>query len=116
VKEGDAVALLAPLDGKSRQPREFIARLEVPEKHGEEVAVGQAVRLSSLMYSQRLYGQAEARIERVEPAAEVVPGGARVLRAEAVVTRSPFPLKLGSGFKAEVVVGRKAVYRIILEQ
>ena len=37
-------------------------------------------------------------------------------RAEASVTEAPFRLVPGSSFKAEIVVGRKPVYRIILEQ
>jgi hypothetical protein len=55
-------------------------------------------------------------LEEVEPGGDLGPGGERRFRARARVTHAPFPLEPGSGCKAEVVIGRKQVYRIILEQ
>ena len=116
VAAGDPIALLAPLDLATHQPKEFIAQLDVHEKHMGELAPGQAVRLYSSMYNQRLHGHAEGVIERLEPQGEPVPGGERRFRAIAAVKSAPFTLRPGSSVKAEIVVGRKQVYRIILEQ
>ena len=74
------------------------------------------MRIYSTMYNQRLHGHAEGRIERLEPLAEALPSGERRFRAVAVITAAPFALRVGSSFKAEIVIGRKQVYRIILEQ
>lgn len=116
VKPGDPIALLAPLDPQSRQPRELVALLEIEEKYAGELQPGQALRIYSTMHNHRLHGHAEGKIERLEPLAEQGPGRERLFRALAVVSHSPYPLRPGSSFKAEVVLGRKPVYRIILEQ
>ncbi|HYT90240.1 MAG TPA: hypothetical protein VEL76_16150, partial [Gemmataceae bacterium] len=115
VKPGDAVALVAPLDPSTRQPLDPIVHLEINDKHCAEVAPQQTVRLSFAMYNHRHHGYAEAVLERVEPLGETI-GGERRFRAVAAVTQAPFPLRPGAGCKAEIVVGRKRVYRIILEQ
>ena len=41
--------------------------------------------------------------------------GTRRFHALAPITRAPFALPLGSSFHAEISIGRKPVYRIILE-
>ncbi len=116
VQAGDAVALMVPLDRQTGQPRDLVAFLDVHEKHAGELQAGQAVRLYSSMHNQRLHGHAEGTIERLEPLGEPGPNGERHFRARAVITQTPFPLRPGSTVKAEIVVGRKQVYRIILEQ
>ncbi len=116
VEPGAAVALVAPLDPATRKPKELIAFLEILEKHSGEITPGQSVRLYSTMHNQRLFGHAEARIERLEPLGESLPGGERRFRAMAAVSDAPFELRPGSSFKAEIIIGRKQVYRIILEQ
>ncbi len=116
VAAGDAIALLAPLDPATHQPRALVAVLDVLEKHASDLEPGQTVRLYSTMYNQRLHGHAEAVLEKLEPLGEPLASGERRFRALAAVTGSPFPLRPGSSFKAEIVTGRKQVYRIILEQ
>ena len=116
VQAGDAIALVAPLDPQTGQPRDLIAYLEVHETHAGELKPGQAVRLYGTMHSQRLHGHAEGKIESLEPLGEPGPNGDRHFRARALITQSPFVLRPGSTVKAEIVVGRKRVYRIILEQ
>jgi hypothetical protein len=115
VRPGDAVALVAPWDPAAGRPRDLVAEMDIDEKLCDELTPGQAVRLYSTMYNHRLYGLAEARLERLEPWGEMSAGGRRQFRAVAAVTEVPFPVKLGSSFKAEIVTGRKAVYRLILE-
>jgi hypothetical protein len=114
VRPGDAVALVAPCDATGR-PRDLVAELEVSESHGNGLEPGQAVRLYSTMYNHRLHGHAEARLEHLDPWADGGQDGSRLFHAVAAITNSPFPLPLGSSLKAEVVTGRKAVYRLILE-
>lgn len=116
VQAGDLLATLVPIDPETHQPADLIARLDLAEKHAGDVAAGQHVRLYSTMHNHRLHGNAEARVERLEPAADVGDDGQRRFIALAPVTHAPFSLPLGSTFKAEVVLGRKPVYRIILEQ
>lgn len=116
VKAGDALALVAPLDPDTGRPRDLVAYLDVHEKHAGELQIGQAVRLYSTMHNHRLHGYAEGKIEHLEPLGEADPNGDRHFRARAVLTQSPFSLRTGSTVKAEIVVGRKQVYRIILEQ
>jgi hypothetical protein len=119
VRAGDAVAVIVPIDPQTRQPCGLIARLDVDEKHWGELcrAPGceQAVRIYSNVYNHRLHGHAEGRVERLEPWGEAVTSGERRFHALAPITQAPYSLPLGSSFKAEVVVGRKLVYRIILE-
>jgi hypothetical protein len=92
-----------------------MARLDVEEKHWGAIAIGQPVRLHSGVHNHRLHGVAEGRIERLEPYGEATGHGERRFHALAAVTATPFALPLGSSFQAEVVVGRKLVYRVILE-
>jgi hypothetical protein len=115
VRAGDAVAAVVPLDPQTRRPRDLVARLDVGEKHFGSLEPGQVVRLDCPMYGHRLHGYAEARIERLGPCGEAGPDGQRRFHAVAPLTHAPFALPLGAGFKAEVVVGRKLVYRIILD-
>lgn len=116
VKAGDPVVLLAPLDAVSHKPRDLVVQLQIPEKHGGELQLGQDVRVYPHMYNQRLHGHADARIDRLEPLGEPSANGERFLTAVATITQTPFTLKLGSGCKTEIIVGRKRVYRLILEQ
>jgi hypothetical protein len=116
VKPGDPVVQIAPVDPQTHQPRQLIALLDVHEKHTGELTADQTVRLYATTHNQRLHGHAEGRLLRVEPLAELGSNGERHFRAQAAITHTPFPLRLGSTCKAEIVVGRKQVYRIILEQ
>jgi hypothetical protein len=116
VQAGDVIATVVPINPQTGEPRELLARLDVDEKHAGDVRPGQIVRLYSALHNHRLHGSAEARLERLEPAAEPGSDGQRRFRGLAPVTQAPFALPLCSSFKAEIVVGRKPVYRIILEQ
>lgn len=116
VKAGDLLARIVPLDPETGQPRDLLARLEFEEKHVGDLAIGQPVRLASTMYNARLHGHAEAVLERLDPTGEPTAASDPRFHAIARITHAPFRLPLGSTFKAEVVVGRKTVYRIILEQ
>lgn len=111
VRPGDRVAVVVPIDPETRQPRDLLARLDLDEKNGAGLQAGQTVRLQSAVHNHRLHGTAAARIERLEPAVD----GSHHLHADAVITAAPFSLPLGSSVKAEVIIGRKPVYRIILE-
>jgi hypothetical protein len=115
VKDGDVIAAIVPADPTTRQPAHLIARLEIEEKHWAGVSPRAKVRLSSSVYHPRKYGHAEATIERLEPLGELTASGERRFYAVAPITRAPFELPLGSSFQAEIVVGRKLIYRIILE-
>lgn len=115
VKPGDVLASIVPVDPQTGQPRDLMAYLDVDEKHWGGLTAGQTVRLQSQVHNHRLHGIAEARIERLEPWGRPGPNGERQFRALAAITQAPFVLPLGSSFQAEVVVGRKLVYRIILE-
>jgi hypothetical protein len=115
VQAGDVIAAVVPADPATRQPLNLIARLEVEEKNLGDIEPGQDVRIVSSMYNHRLYGRAEARIERIEPWGEPNGNGDRRFVVRAEITSSPFSMPLGSSVKAEIIVGRKVVYRIILE-
>jgi hypothetical protein len=116
IQAGDVIATLAPLDPRTHQPRDLIAHLDIDEKHFGDVAPDQVVRLHSTISNHRHHGHATARIERLEPWGKPAGAGQRRFHALAPVQESPGqPLPLGSTFKAEIVVGRKLMYRIILE-
>jgi hypothetical protein len=115
VRPGDVIAVIVPVDPATHQPLDLVARLEVDEKHAGSLAPGQTVRLASTTHNHRLHGRAEARIERVEPWGEPRPDGTRRYTIIAPFTEAPFPVRLGSSVQAEIVVGRKLAYRIILE-
>ena len=112
---GQRLVTLVPIDPETRRPRELLALLDVPEQHVADIEPGQTVRLSSNLYSDRIHGKFEAVIERVEPMGRPGEDGKRFFRAAAVVKETPLRLLLGSGVKAEIVVGKKRVWRIILE-
>lgn len=114
VNPGDVIAVIVPMDPASKQPLDLVARLDVDEKHWGLLAPGQTIRLHSAVHNHRLHGHAEAKIERLEPAAEIA-DGPRKFHALAPLTSAPYALPIGSSFQGEVVVGRKLVYRIILE-
>jgi hypothetical protein len=115
VQAGDVVATLVPIDPHTRQPRDLIARLEVPEKHYGDVRAEQSARLYSNMFHQRLHGYAEAVIERLEPMGEAGKGDERIFHVVARIENAPFAMPIGSSVKAEIVVGRKMLARLILE-
>jgi hypothetical protein len=115
VQAGQPLMTLVPVDARTRRPRELLARLEVSEEHVVEVKEGQKVRLSSNLYNERVHGTFSAVVERIEPMAEAGRDGKRRFHVLAVLEASDRPLLLGSGLKAEIVLGRKPVYRIILE-
>jgi hypothetical protein len=115
VQAGDAIASIVPIDLATHEPLHLIARLEVDEKVLGDIGPGQTVRLVSAMHNHRLHGRAEACIERIEPWGEATSDGSRRFIVLAPITSSPFSMFLGSSVKAEIVVGRKLVYRIILE-
>lgn len=115
VQAGDVIATVVPIDPQTHQPRNLVARLDVAEQYFGDLAVGQAVQLHSTMYNYRLHGAAMGRIDRLEPWGEPASDGQRRFHASAAITEAPFALPIGSTFKARVVVGRKLVYRIILE-
>lgn len=116
VQPGDVMATIVPIDPETHRPRQLLARLQVDEKHVGEVHPEQNVRLYSNMYNARLHGCATALVQRLEPWGEALPGGGRCFYALAPITETPVSLPLGSTFKAEVIIGRKSVYRIILER
>ena len=115
VKAGDLIARLVPADASTGKPSEVLAELQIAESHAADVTPGQPVRLYSSMYAQRLHGHADGRIERIEPIGEPGPKAERIFRAKAIITSAPFPLHLGSSVRAEIVVGKKQVYKIIFE-
>jgi hypothetical protein len=115
VQPGDLVATIVPVDAVTRQPLDLVARLEVDERHAGSLVPGQTVRLVSALHEHHLHGRAVARIERIEPWAEATAEGGRRYVVIASIVEAPFALPLGSSVTAEIVVGRKLVYRIILE-
>jgi hypothetical protein len=115
VKTGDVLVTIVPADPATRQPKDLIARLEVDERHWAAVQVGAKVRLSSAMYNPRMHGYVEVAVDRLEPWGEPAPGEGRRFHALAPIPHPPFALPLGSSFQADISVGRKPVYRIILE-
>jgi len=115
IAAGDVVAVIVPADPQTHQPLDLMARLSVDERHWGQLAPGQSVRLKSGVHNHRLHGHAEARIERLEPAGQAGVENERRFQALAPITSAPFALPIGSSFQAEVIVGRKPVYRIILE-
>jgi hypothetical protein len=115
VNAGDVLARIVPADPQTHEPLDLVARLDVDERHWAAVKVGAEVRLACALHNPRLVGHAEARIDRLEPWGEPGPDKNRQFHALAPITKAPFPMPLGSSFHAEISIGRKPVYRIILE-
>jgi hypothetical protein len=115
VAAGDIVATLVPCDGVTGRPRALVARLEIDEAHLAGIEPGQSVRLFSNVYNHRLHGTANGIVERIEPWPRRGEEGRRRYTVVASVHAAPFDPPLGSGCHGEIVVGRKLVYRIILE-
>ncbi|MFN4261987.1 MAG: hypothetical protein ACK4RK_22130, partial [Gemmataceae bacterium] len=67
VAAGEVVALCVPIDPHTRRPTGLVARLDVQARHTADLAPGQKVRLDSEVFNHRLFGHAEAEIERIEP-------------------------------------------------
>jgi hypothetical protein len=93
----------------------FPVRLEFEEKNFGAVETGQEVRLYSNMYNHQTHGIAKGIIERLEPAGREGPNGTRRFYAWAKVTETPFQIREGASFKAEVLTGKKRTYQIIVE-
>src|SRR5262249_37294509 len=55
VQAGEVIATVVPVDPKTHQPRELLARLALDEKHFGDVVVGQTVHLYSSMFNHRLH-------------------------------------------------------------
>jgi multidrug resistance efflux pump len=115
VTAGQRLLTLVPLEPQTRRPRELLARLSISEEHAIEVQPGQQLRVTSNLYNERIHGKFSAVVERIEPMAVVGEDGKRRYTILAVLDDPPGPLLLGSSVKAEIILGRKRVYRIILE-
>jgi HlyD family secretion protein len=114
VEEGDSIATMCPIAVDSGVVYGQV-RLEIDEKNFGAIAPGQQVRLTSNMFSHRTHGIAKGVIERLEPLGVESPNGGRKFYAWVKVVDRPFELKLGSSLKAEVIVGNKKTWQIILE-
>jgi hypothetical protein len=90
-------------------------RLEFEEKNFGAVEPGQEVRLYSNMYHHQTHGIAKGIIDHLEPAGVEGPNNTRRFHAWVKVSESPFLIRPGSSFRAEVVTGRKRTYQIIVE-
>jgi hypothetical protein len=115
VAEGDIIARLLEVNATTGELLEPMVRLAIEEKYFSEVAAGQEVRIYSNMHHHRIHGVAKGKIDRLEPAGEPGPNGTRVFHAWVTITESPFHLKLGGSVRAEVILGRKPTYQVILE-
>jgi hypothetical protein len=114
IQDGDPIVTVFPLSAEGAAIHHPV-RLEIDEKNFGAIEPGQEVRMTSNMFPHRSHGAAKGVIDRVEPMGVAGPNGSRKFHAWVRVTESPFELKLGSSVKAEVIVGRKKTYQIILE-
>jgi hypothetical protein len=73
------------------------------------------VRLSSGVFNHRLYGTVAGHVEKVQPRGRPGPAGQRCFTVQASLDGCALPLPLGSSCKAEIVLGKKLIYRMILE-
>lgn len=115
VTAGQRLMTLVPLDPQTKEPRELLAMLEVNEEHAAEVKPKQKLRLVSNLFNERTHDKLEAEVVSVEPMAVMGDDGKRRYRVLARMEGHPSQLLLGSGVKAEIVLEKKTVYRIILE-
>jgi hypothetical protein len=115
VQEGDVLASLIPVDPDTHRPLDLVVRVEIDEKQFASVEAGQETRLYSNMHHHRTHGIATGVVERIEPLGTDGPNGSRKFHAWIKVTNAPFPLKLGSSVRAEIVTGQKPTFQIILE-
>jgi hypothetical protein len=115
VQEGELLMSLVPVDPETNAVIDLVVRIEIDEKQFGYVEPGQEVRLFSAMYHHRTHGVAKGVIDRLEPMAVEGPNGSRKFHGWVRVTEAPFPLKLGSSVRVEIVTGRKRTYQIILE-
>lgn len=113
IEEGDPIATFCPIAAEA-EAANWQVRLEIEEKNFGAIEPGQEVRMSSNMFSHRTHGIAKGVIERLEPMGIESPNGRKFYAWVRVLDR-PFDLKLGSSVKAEVIVGRKKTWQIILE-
>lgn len=114
IEAGDPIVTIYPIVALDDLPFHPV-RLEIEEKNAGSVEQGQDVRLFSNMYPHRSHGTAKGIIEHLEPTGVEGANGRRLFHAWVRVIESPFPLKLGSSVRAEVIVGRKRTFQIILE-
>ena len=107
VKPGDAVALVAPLDPKTRQPLDPLVYLDVERSAPGRVdgGPGGAPLPDDVQPPAARPRRGDRRVRR---AAGEAAGGERRFRAVVAVTTAPFPLRSGAGCKAEIVVGPQA--------
>jgi hypothetical protein len=115
VVAGNALVSLAPLEDEGDRIADIYLRVEIEEKSFGDVRVGQDVRLQSNMHTYRAFGHATGKIDRLEPMGEAGNNGNRRFHAWVRVESSPFPMLIGGSVKAEVIVGQKRTYQIILE-
>jgi hypothetical protein len=113
LKEGQAKLL--PVRDESGSLLEAIVEAEFDEKQFGELEIGQKVRLKSAMFSPRTHGYGEGKIVALRPIARENSHGQRGFGVEIAVTTAPFPLFYGSSIEAEVFLGRKETFRVILE-
>ncbi len=116
VKPGDAIVMIVPVHPATKEPLDLFVELKIPEEKAAEVAVGQKVRIYSQVFNRRLHGSAQAELRSLSPLAEEDSDGKRQFRAVADVNETPFPLRLGSTVQVQVIIGRRPVYRLILEK
>jgi hypothetical protein len=115
VAPGDPVATVVPIDPQTRHPLGLIAHLEVEERHVGEVHPGASVRVSSGVFNQRLHGTVTGQVEKVSPQGQAGASSQRCFLVQVALEGCPLPLPLGSSCKGDVVLGRKLIYRMILE-
>lgn len=115
VSAGQRLMTLVPLDPQTKDPRELLVLLEVNEEHAAEVRPKQKLRVVSNLFNERTHGKLEAEVLSIEPTAQIGDEGKRRYRVLARLEDRPISLLLGSSVKAEIVLGMKPVYRIILE-
>ena len=71
--------------------------------------------VTSNLFNERTHEKLEATVECIEPLAAVGDDGKRRFTVVAVLEPTSDRLLLGSSVKAEIMLGKKRVYRIILE-
>jgi multidrug resistance efflux pump len=107
VQRGELVAIIALDD-------QCCIRLRIDEDQFREVSVGQSIRFYSAMYPYREHGHATGKIDLIQPWARQE-GGRIYYEAIASVTSTPFELKLGSSVSADIILGRKPLYRMVFD-
>jgi len=114
VSRGELVLALSP--GSERR-----VYLRVPERDVIKVRPGQKVRFFSQMYPYRQFGAAEGEVYLVEKWAEPYGSGSAggpssrgYLVKCYIDSDAPYTLPLGSSVEAEILVGEKPIWKILL--